>query len=102
VQRGLVDPPVTTMRFKGREAIGLAVSMKSNGDVLRLGQNLKRTMGRLKSELPVGRRIRAGLDQPSVVRGAVGEFMRSLREAVRIVMAISFLALGMRTGSWWR
>src|SRR5687768_5038867 len=51
VQRGFADPPVTTMRFKGREAIGLAVSMKNNGDVLRLGENLKRTMAQLKSEL---------------------------------------------------
>mgnify|MGYP003335233175 CR=1 FL=1 len=37
-------------------------------------------------------------DQPSVVRGAVGEFMASLGEAVAIVLAISFLTLGMRSG----
>ena len=98
VHRGLADPPVTTMRFKGREAIGLAVSMKSNGDVLQLGENLKRTMGRLKSELPVGIEFDQVSDQPGVVKHAVGEFMRSLLEAVAIVLVISFLALGMRTG----
>ena len=98
VQRGFADPPVTTMRFKGREAIGLAVSMKSNGDVLQLGENLKRTMGRLKSELPVGIEFEQVSDQPGVVKHAVGEFMRSLLEAVAIVLVISFLALGMRSG----
>jgi multidrug efflux pump subunit AcrB len=98
VQRGFADPPVTTMRFKGREAIGLAVSMKANGDVLRLGENLKRTMTRLKSELPVGIEFEQVSDQPGVVKGAVGEFMRSLLEAVAIVLVISFLSLGMRTG----
>ena len=98
VHRGFADPPVTTMRFKGREAIGLAVSMKSNGDVLQLGENLKRTMGRLKSELPVGIEFEQVSDQPGVVKHAVGEFMRSLLEAVAIVLVISFLSLGMRTG----
>jgi multidrug efflux pump len=55
-------------------------------------------MARMKQELPVGIEFEQVSDQPSVVRGAVGEFMRSLGEAVAIVMAISFLALGMRTG----
>ena len=98
VRRGFVDPPVSTMRFKGREAIGLAVSMKANGDVLRLGDDLKRTMSKLKSELPVGIEFDQVSNQPGVVKGAVGEFMRSLLEAVAIVLVISFLSLGMRTG----
>jgi multidrug efflux pump len=66
--------------------------------VLKLGEDLRRTMARMKQELPVGIEFEQVSDQPSVVRGAVGEFMRSLGEAVAIVMAISFLALGMRTG----
>jgi multidrug efflux pump len=98
VERGFIDPPVTTMRFKGREAIGLAVSMVRNGDVLELGEDLKRTMGRLKRELPVGIEFEQVSDQPRVVKLAVGEFMRSLLEAVAIVLAISFLSLGLRTG----
>jgi multidrug efflux pump len=98
VQRGFADPPVTTMRFKGHEAIGLAVSMARKGDVLRLGENLRRTMARLKSELPVGIEFEQVSDQPGVVKGAVDEFMRSLLEAVAIVLVISFLSLGARTG----
>src|SRR4051812_48775370 len=38
VKRGYADPPVFTMRFKGKEALGLAVSMTRNGDVLKLGE----------------------------------------------------------------
>ncbi|HEX5613458.1 MAG TPA: efflux RND transporter permease subunit, partial [Burkholderiales bacterium] len=98
VERGYADPPVMTMRFKGREAIGLAVSMTSRGDVLQLGENLKKTMARLKSELPVGIEFEQVSDQPAVVKLAVGEFMRSLGEAVAIVLAISFVSLGMRAG----
>ena len=98
VSRGFADPPVSQMRFRGKEALGLAVSMLRNGDVLKLGEDLGRTMGRMKGELPVGVEFEQVSDQPSVVRGAVGEFMRSLGEAVAIVLAISFLTLGMRTG----
>jgi multidrug efflux pump len=98
VQRGYIDPPATTMRFRGREAIGLAVSMVRNGDVLELGEDLRRTMARLRSELPVGIEFEQVSDQPRVVKLAVGEFMRALLEAVAIVLAISFLALGLRTG----
>ena len=98
VTRGYADPPVSTMRFRGREALGLSVSMLRNGDVLKLGEDLRRTMDRMKGELPVGVEFEQVSDQPAVVRGAVGEFMRSLGEAVAIVLAISFLTLGMRTG----
>ena len=98
VSRGLADPPVSKMRLGGKEALGLAVSMLRNGDVLKLGEDLGRTMARIKQELPVGVEFEQVSDQPSVVRGAVGEFMRTLGEAVAIVLAISFLTLGMRTG----
>jgi multidrug efflux pump len=98
VTRGYVDPPISTMRFGGREALGLAVSMMRTGDVLKLGEDLERTMARMKSELPVGVEFHQVSDQPAVVRNAVAEFMRSLGEAVVIVLVISFLTLGMRTG----
>ena len=98
VARGYADPPVSTMRFRGREAIGLAVSMTRTGDVLKLGADLKREMARLRSELPVGIEFEQVSDQPAVVKESVGEFMRALGEAVAIVLAVSFLSLGVRTG----
>jgi multidrug efflux pump len=98
VSRGYADPPTAVMRFGGKEALGLAVSMVRNGDVLKLGADLKRTMARMRAELPVGIEFEQVSDQPGVVSLAVGEFMRSLGEAVAIVLAISFLALGARSG----
>jgi len=91
VARGYADPPVSTMRFRGREGIGLAVSMTRNGDVLKLGEDLKREMARLRGELPVGIEFEQVSDQPAVVKNALGE-------AVAIVLAVSFLSLGARTG----
>ncbi len=99
VYRGYADPPVQTIRFGGKPGILLAVSMKSDGDVLELGENLTREMQRIKNDLPVGIEFNQVSDQPKVVKQAVGTFMRSLLEAVAIVLAVSFLSLGARAGA---
>jgi multidrug efflux pump len=99
VWRGYADPPVYTMRFGGRQAIGLAVSMVPTGDVLQLGRNLSATMERLKADMPIGIEFAKVSDQPRLVEQAVGLFLRSLLEAVAIVLAVSFVSLGMRAGT---
>ncbi|MCA3178294.1 MAG: efflux RND transporter permease subunit [Burkholderiaceae bacterium] len=98
VWRGYADPPAWTMRFGGKQAVGLAVSMVPTGDVLELGENLERTMARLKADMPIGIEFAKVSDQPKLVKKAVGLFLTSLIEAVAIVLAVSFLSLGMRAG----
>jgi multidrug efflux pump len=98
VRRGYVDPPLTTMRFGGKPAIGLTVSMKKEGDVIQLGHNLDREMARIKAGLPVGIEFFQVSDQPKIVKDAVNTFMRSLVEAVVIVLIVSFVSLGLRAG----
>ncbi|HZH06447.1 MAG TPA: efflux RND transporter permease subunit [Lautropia sp.] len=98
VFRGQVDPPIYTMRFGGQQAIGIAVSMSRTGDVLKLGDNLASTMDRIKAELPIGIEFAKVSDQPRIVRGAVGVFVRALFEAVAIVLVVSFISLGLRAG----
>ncbi len=99
VTRGYADPPFQTMRFGGKPSIALAVSMKGDGDVLRLGDNLTREMTRIQRDLPVGVEFSQVSDQPKVVKSAVGTFMRALIEAIAIVLAVSFIALGWRAGA---
>ncbi len=98
VERGYVDPPQLKMFYDGQPAIGLAISMRSGGDVLRLGKGLNAAAASLVSELPVGVKLSAVSDQPKVVKQAVGEFSDSLYEAVGIVLLVCFLSLGLRTG----
>ena len=99
VYRGYADPPIQTMRFGGKPAIALSISMKSDGDVLQLGDNLTKEMTRIKNDLPVGIEFNQVSNQPKVVKQAVGTFMRSLLEAVAIVLAVSFISLGWRAGA---
>ncbi|MFO0324036.1 MAG: efflux RND transporter permease subunit [Burkholderiales bacterium] len=98
VSRGYVDPPATRMRFKGQEALGIGIAMRSGGDIIALGHNLDDAIGRIEKTLPVGIELHRVNDQPRAVRASVGEFVRSLAEAVIIVLAVTFFSLGLRSG----
>jgi multidrug efflux pump len=98
VQRGYADPPQPKMRFQGREALGIGVSMVKGGDIIELGANLDREVARLARELPVGLELTQVTSQPQAVQRSVNEFVRSLAEAVLIVLAVSLASLGLRTG----
>ncbi|MBL0027868.1 MAG: efflux RND transporter permease subunit [Rhodanobacteraceae bacterium] len=98
VHRGFVDPPAARMRFLGKEAIGLAVAMKKGGDIVRLGRALDEATASIEKDLPVGLEFGRVADQPRAVRNSIAEFVRTLAEAVIIVLAVSFFSLGYRTG----
>ncbi|MHB8745702.1 MAG: efflux RND transporter permease subunit [Gammaproteobacteria bacterium] len=98
VYRGYADPPEQIMRYRGKPAIGLAVSMTKDGDVLKLGADLRRSMEAIKAELPLGIEFAQVSDQPYVVKQSVAEFMTALGEAVAIVLLVSFVALRLRAG----
>ncbi|MDP2794843.1 MAG: efflux RND transporter permease subunit [Sulfurisoma sp.] len=98
VNRGQADPPNPRMRFQGRDAIGIAVVMGRGGDVIKLGDNLKSNIERLARDLPLGMEVATVADQPNIVRISLKLFMQSLAEALIIVLAVSFLSLGFRTG----
>ncbi len=98
VRRGLIDPPELKMHVNGMEAIGLAISAREGGSITDLGKSLSAIMQTYQDELPVGVQIHTVADQTVVVHSAIGEFIKSLAEAVIIVMAVSFLSLGFRPG----
>ena len=98
VYRGYVDPPVLRFRYQGEGALGLAVSTRKGGDIIALGRALRAQMAQIKANLPVGVEVHQVADQPEVVARSINEFMRTLGEAVVIVLAVSFLSLGLRTG----
>ena len=98
VYRAYVDPPLLKFRYEGQDALGLAVSMRKGGDIIALGRALEAEMAHIKSNLPVGIEVHQVADQPKVVSRSINEFMRTLGEAVIIVLAVSFLSLGLRTG----
>ncbi|MEZ2405669.1 multidrug efflux pump subunit AcrB [Bosea sp. OAE752] len=98
ISRGYVDPPTSLFRVDGKPAIGLAIGMKPNANLLHFGEALKAEMTKIENELPIGIGVHLVSDQPAIVEEAVGGFTKALFEAVAIVLIVSFVSLGMRAG----
>ncbi len=99
IHRGFADPPQPMFRVNGRPAIGLAIAMREGGDILALGRNLQAEMRRITADLPVGIQPTLVADQAHIVDHAITDFTSSLWQAILIVLAVSFIALGVRAGS---
>lgn len=97
VKREFIDPPKDKMRFNGKEVIGLGVSMEKGGNIIEMGKALQATVSRMEKALPVGIQLERVSNQPASVSASVGEFVHTLIEAILIVLAVSFVALGLHT-----
>jgi multidrug efflux pump subunit AcrB len=98
IKRGYVDPPSALFRYNGQPAIGLAIGMKSGANLLEFGEALDKEIEQVTADLPIGVDVERVSDQPAVVDEAVSGFTRALFEAIVIVLAISFISLGVRAG----
>lgn len=98
IRRGYVEPSGVKVHHQGREVIALGVSMTKGGDIIVLGKALKAATAQIERSLPVGVKLGQVQDQPKAVSSSVGEFVRVLIEAVVIVLAVSFVALGLHKG----
>jgi multidrug efflux pump subunit AcrB len=99
VRRGYIDPPQPMFRVNGEPAIGLAIAMRDAGDILALGENIRKEMADIKADLPVGIESSLVADQAVTVDTAINEFLTSLWQAIVIILACSFVSLGMRPGT---
>jgi multidrug efflux pump len=98
VKRGYEDPASFLVREEGKPALGIGVSMQDGANIITLGQNLKSAMAAITKELPVGIEVTQIADQPHIVNESVSEFVKTFAEALVIVLVVSFLSLGWRTG----
>ncbi|MCX7234514.1 MAG: efflux RND transporter permease subunit [Burkholderiales bacterium] len=106
IRRAYVDPPQVKVRHQGRQVIALGVSMAKGGDIIALGEALQTATRRIGNTLPAGLRLVNLQDQPAAVTKSVNEFVAVLIEAILIVLAVSFISLGLHkqggSGPWFR
>lgn len=98
VERRYAEPEDTAMYYNGQPAVGIAVSMEDGGNIITLGNELRSAMDSIQEDMTAGLEIHQVSDQPKVVEESIDDFVSTLREAVIIVLAVSFLSLGLRTG----
>ena len=97
IRRGTIDPPAVKVRHQGKPVIALGVSMAKGGDIVSLGKALQARATQLRADLPAGITLEQVQDQPAAVTRSVNEFVKVLIEAVVVVLAVSFLSLGLHT-----
>lgn len=102
VKRAYLDPPQVKVRHQGKEVIALGISMGKGGDIIEMGKSLKVATEAIKDDLPAGLELYQFQNQSTVVARSVGEFIGVLIEAVLIVLAVSFISLGLhfKPNSW--
>lgn len=98
IRRSYEDPASALFRYKGQEAIGLAAGMRQGANIVEFGEEIDAVIAKAQAELPIGVDIHQIADQPHVVEEAVGHFLQALLEAILIVLAVSFISLGLRAG----
>ena len=98
IKRGYDDPLVTQMRFGGKAVLGIGVTMQPGGDVIRLGKALDQQLVQLRAALPVGLKLVEVSSMPHAVARSVDDFLEAVAEAVAIVLVVSLVSLGVRTG----
>lgn len=94
IKRGYVDPAQIKVRFQGSQVIAMGVSMAKGGDIISMGKALKVATAKIASTLPAGITLEEVQDQPTAVSKSVNEFVSVLIEAIVIVLAVSFVSLG--------
>jgi multidrug efflux pump len=98
ITRAYAEPTGPKFYYNGEPALGISLAMESGGNVLTLGENLEKTIEHIKKELPAGLEIHQTVNQPKVVETSIDEFVKSLAEAIVIVLIVSFASLGIRSG----
>src|SRR5213080_2216573 len=98
VTHGFVDPPSFVVRQEGKPALGIGVVTAKGANILELGKDVADATAEFMRAVPQGINVQLIADQPKVVEHAVGEFVHSFIEALAIVLFVSFVVLGWRTG----
>lgn len=98
VKRGYVDPPVEEVRYMGRPVLAIGVTMQAGGDVVQLGHALDGALTRIRANLPAGLALNEYSSMPAAVTHSLDDFLDAVAEAVVIVLLVSLVSLGFRTG----
>src|SRR3984893_10741648 len=98
IRRGYLEPATQYMRFQGQAVLGIGITMAPSGDVMALGKALDEETARLRASLPAGLKLTQVANMPAAVGHSVDDFVEAVAEAIGIVLVVSLLSLGVRTG----
>ena len=83
----------SSLRFDGQPAVGLAVQQLSDANALAVDRAAKAEMERLSKTFPPGMHYAIAFDTTTVVGASIHEVIKTLIEAILIVIVVIFLFL---------
>ncbi len=103
IHRSISKPEAVRVKYSTENgiptnAIAIGISMQKGGDIIKLGKDLDNKIAELKTTLPLGVELNTIANQHIAVADSVGNFTKSLFEAVVVVLAVTFFSLGFKTG----
>jgi multidrug efflux pump subunit AcrB len=98
IVRGYREPPGTIVRFDGKRAIGLGISTVQGGNVITMGESLKKRFDEIEARSPMGMDLHVIALQTDSVKTAIRGFLVSLAQAVAIVVVVLLVFMGLRSG----
>lgn len=98
ITRGYAEPPQTMMRFNGQPAIGLGISTVSGGNVVKMGEAIRKRLDELEANRPIGMELGIVSYQSESVKKSVNSFVLNLAEALAIVIGVLMIFMGIRSG----
>nr|MBL8411286.1 efflux RND transporter permease subunit [Dechloromonas sp.] len=98
IRRGTSEPPNTLVRFGGERSLAIGVAMTKGGDIIQLGKALDARIAEINQRLPLGVSLAEAASQPRAVERSIKAFVQALAEAVIVVLLVTFISLGLRTG----
>ena len=98
VKRGHVEPESQIMYYNGEPAIGFGISAVENGNVVKMGNDVKAKLAALNDSMPVGMQINYINFQANDVQESINSFNVNFVESVLIVIGVLLIFMGWRSG----
>lgn len=98
IKRGYVDPPASLARYNGAPCLALAINLREGGNIIELGEEVKRQVEMFKQIYPIGVEFNFVSFQPYFVSKKIADFTNSLLQSIVIVLLIMLAFLGFRSG----
>lgn len=92
------DPSSFIVQKDTQKALVLAISMKKDGDIIKLGKEIDKIKEQIQEKLPLGVKLEKVFNEPSIVKRIVDNFVKNLLQAMALVVIIMLFTLGFRTG----
>ncbi|HTM25881.1 MAG TPA: multidrug efflux RND transporter permease subunit [Vicinamibacterales bacterium] len=83
----------TQLRFNARDAVGFGVIQLPSANALDVSRNVQQELLRLSKNFPPGMRVQIALDTTEVVHDSIREVLKTLAEAIALVVLVIFIFL---------